>query len=522
MEIIRKNIHMNRQKGKAISQMTLDDDYNVPDNKPDIEKIIQEKGTLRLDDVQTESGRIKVKGALQFQVLYQGDFGDRGLHSLSGSIPFEETVFLEQAEDGDNVQLNWNLEDLSANLINSRKLSIKTIVTFLAVSETLAEEAVAVDAEELSGQVQVKRCGTDITSIAVHKKDTYRIKDEIILPANKPNIQSIIWQEISVRGLDVRVDEGQVLLKGELLVFVIYEGEEEQGQIQWLEQSVPFHGAVTCSGCTSEMFANVETSFAHSDLEIRPDYDGEQRVLGVEAVLELSIHIYEEEHVQVVCDVYCPGKSLRLTEKPAVYERLLISNSSKCRASERMKITNENAHILQICHCSGEAKIDELQKTPEGIRAEGVLMVQILYITSDDTTPMTSLKGMLPFQHVIEVPGIQENSIFYLQPSLEQLSTTMLGSEEVEVKAAIDFRALALEPVEMSCIEGVEEEPLNPELIKSMPGFQIHVVQPGEDLWQIAKNHFTTMDQIRSWNEIPGEEVKAGQKLLLVKQVAVH
>ena len=41
MELIKKNIHMNKLKNKAVSQLTLDDDYNVPDSKPDIGKIIQ-------------------------------------------------------------------------------------------------------------------------------------------------------------------------------------------------------------------------------------------------------------------------------------------------------------------------------------------------------------------------------------------------------------------------------------------------------------------------------------------------
>lgn len=31
MELVRRTIRMTRQKGKAVSQMTLDDDYNIPE-----------------------------------------------------------------------------------------------------------------------------------------------------------------------------------------------------------------------------------------------------------------------------------------------------------------------------------------------------------------------------------------------------------------------------------------------------------------------------------------------------------
>ena len=33
MELKKKYIHMSHEKGRAISQITLDDDYNVPESK---------------------------------------------------------------------------------------------------------------------------------------------------------------------------------------------------------------------------------------------------------------------------------------------------------------------------------------------------------------------------------------------------------------------------------------------------------------------------------------------------------
>ena len=43
MEVLKKNIHMYRQAKRAVSQITLEEDFNVPDAKPDVEQIIQSK-----------------------------------------------------------------------------------------------------------------------------------------------------------------------------------------------------------------------------------------------------------------------------------------------------------------------------------------------------------------------------------------------------------------------------------------------------------------------------------------------
>ena len=49
---------------------------------------------------------------------------------------------------------------------------------------------------------------------------------------------------------------------------------------------------------------------------------------------------------------------------------------------------------------------------------------------------------------------------------------------------------------------------------------EIYVVKPGDTLWSIAKNFYTTVEEICSLNELDGEEIQPFQPLLLVKKVA--
>ena len=48
MELERKYVTLNNKKGKAISQITLEEDLNVPDQKPDIFRIIHKQGEFRM------------------------------------------------------------------------------------------------------------------------------------------------------------------------------------------------------------------------------------------------------------------------------------------------------------------------------------------------------------------------------------------------------------------------------------------------------------------------------------------
>ena len=48
MELIKKNIHMDRIKCQSAAQVTLEEDINVPDNKPDVGGIILHKAVIQI------------------------------------------------------------------------------------------------------------------------------------------------------------------------------------------------------------------------------------------------------------------------------------------------------------------------------------------------------------------------------------------------------------------------------------------------------------------------------------------
>lgn len=66
MELENKKLHGNQEVGRAFSQITLDDDYNLPDYKPDLTKVIRERGTIRFEETHVSSGHVWLKGVLSF------------------------------------------------------------------------------------------------------------------------------------------------------------------------------------------------------------------------------------------------------------------------------------------------------------------------------------------------------------------------------------------------------------------------------------------------------------------------
>ena len=518
MELIKKNIHMNKLKCKSTLQLTLDDDFNVPDIRPDIDEIVTEQGDIRINDIKAMNGKLLVKGALSFNVLYLSEEDQRPIHNISGEIPFDEVINMELTCADDDPVVKWELEDLSTGLINSRKLSVKSIVRLNVAVEELYDEETAVMVEGPE-DVQFINKKVEITDVCINKKDTYRIKDELLLPTNKGNVTSILYSDMKLNNTEVRLLEDKFMIKGELPVFVLYTTEDEENPIEYFETEIPFSGTIDCNGCNEDMIEDITFRILNKNLEIKADADGEERVLDLEVILEMTIKVYETEEPEIICDVYSPSKEITPIIRNATYENLVIKNNSKYRIADRVRVPENQPRILQICHASGNIKIDDVYAEQNELQAEGVIEVGILYISEDDRRPMNSLKGVVPFSQTIEVKGMKPDSTYEIKPNIDSLSVMMLDSDEIEVKASINLNTIVFDKVVEPIITDIEVADLDLEKLQAMPGLIGYVVKPGDSLWKIAKKYYTTVDSIMNINSMEDDRIREGDKLIIMKKV---
>ena len=83
MELVKKQI-MKQWSGKPVTdQFLIDEDYNVPDNKKDIKKVMQSEGTLRIEEIRKVDHYVKIHGKLMFKILYVTDEADEKMAELS-------------------------------------------------------------------------------------------------------------------------------------------------------------------------------------------------------------------------------------------------------------------------------------------------------------------------------------------------------------------------------------------------------------------------------------------------------
>lgn len=520
MELKKQSFNQNLQKGKAFTQVTLDDDCIVRDNKPDVIKIIHTKGSIIFEEVKVSSQTVWVTGQLKFTVLYRSDGGGNKLETLSDSVNFGEKIFMDEVEELDQVKLSGRLEDLSITAINSRKLAVRAVVGIQAVCEQQEEEEL-VSSVIAGEEVQQRKETRQMLLLMTSKKDLIRTHNEMTLPGSNPNVGRIIYYHVDIRNKEVVLTGNLVQMKGEAFLSVLYLSVE--GQMEWYETMAPFTGSMDCETGGQQPVYWIRTNPADIELELIGDYDGEMRSLSLDMTFDVDIKIWQEQEMEILADVYSLSENLIPQTQQTRTWKLLVKNEAKLRVSQQMKLADGQERILQLCSYEGTVAIDQIEPVDNGLKVEGILSVHILYATTDDSFPVAHTFEQLPFTQIIDVQGMAANArdiVYELEPGIDQLAVNLLDNERYEIKASISLAALVLKEECFDKIVEIREEALDVEQLSNQPGITGYMVRSEESLWDIAKRYHTTEDEIMRTNGLKSRNFRGGEKLVIVKSVS--
>ncbi len=516
MDLKKQNIRMRRRSCKSKLQVTLEDDFNVPDTKPDVERIVTGEGRVEIAETNLLNGKLLVKGILHFDMLYISHESQIPVHSIQGKIEFDEMINMDNLQEENDCKVKWELEDINISLINSRKISVKSLVTIEACAWEEYEEPVAVDKED-GENAPCRYLDMDVTELVLAKKDILRLKENFHLPAGKPNINQILYYDISLHGVEMRAQEGKILVRGEMLLFVMYSTQEEENQIAYYEGEQSFYSDIPCESCKENMVLQIDTELQSKDVQVKQDEDGEERGIEAEFAMNLDFCLYEEKQMRYLQDMYSLEKQLQLKRIKIPFRHLVMKNTSQKRINEQLLLETPKNPILQICHSRGTIQLDEVEWKDNGISVEGSVEIKIIYVGEQDEWPVGEIKVSVPFSHIIESVGEKENRIFEVHPQLDQLSVMLSGKDKAEVKLTLSLETVVFEMIEYDMLDSVEEETYDEKYIEQLPDMVGYRVQQQEDLWDVAKKFCTTEEAIRELNHLGDKKIEVGDKILLAR-----
>jgi len=517
-ELVKDQVFLDQCVGGDEVQIMLEGDLIVPDTKPDMALLLQTEESVVIDRAEAGSDRINYVGRLNISVLYVAKDLTKSVQAIELTRSVDDFINLDGVTKEMWVRTKATITNIDYRVVNDRKVNYRAVVSIKASAERSDAHDMVVHINNVP-ENQLLKTNLHINRTVEHKVDRFHIKDQIILPSAKPSLREVLQATASITNRDVKLSHGRVNLTGELLLTALYRGETEESHIEFLESELPFSGPLDVAGANDDMFADVALQVLEQAITIRPDDDGEDRVLDVDITIGVEMKVYSSETISVLADAYCTNQQLSFTTTHVRYPQLVCINRNQTPVREVVTLADDSPGMLQVFRVKGQPHLDDIRVIDDKIVVEGAINTDILYVAESDATPLASYRTVIPFRQTIEAKGATPGMTVNIDTSIEHATFNMLSPREAEVRFQLTFNTQVMNQVERGIISDVEINPLDPAILEAQASMTVYIVQPGDSLWKIAKRYNSPIDELLEVNELDSPtKILPGQKLLILKQ----
>ena len=518
MDFLYRNMHMEQKKWEASTQITIEEDINVPDMKKDCNSILLKDAALVVEETRVGRDQVVVKGSLKYQILYAAG---NSLEEVCGALPFEEVLNVAGAIPGDFVVAKGVVEDFKVSMINTRKLAIQSVVMLYITNHQLIEEQWTEDIAGCGDGVQ-KKCATkNVLQLAQKKTDIFRVKEELDLPGGYPAVHHILWKRVTLGDFETRAMDGRISVKGELSCNVIYVGQGQNPAIKMISKKVPFHGLVDCAGCEVDRTISVLPVLNQYTIDVKQDLDGEDRELFLDAQIDLQIRVFCPEKVSLLEDVYSTRAEMLPESKLIHIPMLYLAGEGKCKLKQSHKLKEGTPFMTKVLHTLGNIYPEREAWEDGKLHMVGSVSVQMFYETSDEEMPYAVTECMVPYElemeSILPEEDMEEKPSVVIEPRLEQIEAVQVDSREVEIKGVIAFSVLATGIKEDQCLGEVAVKPIDTAQYALIPSVVVCFAEEDTPLWEYGKRYYMPVEDMKRLNNMTADVLKTGEKMVIVK-----
>lgn len=516
MELIKKRVHTQQTKTRAMLQIPIEEDINVSDVNPDVARLIFNNGRIKVDEIKSGTNRIWVKGRLCYKILYQSEEKMTQMSGMEGEIPFMEEIAMDKAESTDRVVCTTRLEDMRVSMINSRKLSIQAVISLMPYIDEISEQELCTDIEGNIKGIEYRKRELEYLENTVSKRDLFRIYEECKLPAGMPNIGKVVWKSARLEHVNFRPLADKISVNGDISLFIMYD-EESSDKTNWYETILPFSGNIECQGASENMIPDITYETGHEEISVREDNDSEPRQITVEKTLELEINLMNRQTAQIVSDVYGVTCEVEALTQKNDFTRLFQDVCIEEKYTNTIILEPSEANLLQICHQEADFELKDYELRNGEIWIQGNLDCRILYMTNGDIPGFELVEKTYPIELTRQLPGVTSEMECVIRPQVEQMQTTIKDANQVEWRCMLGVCLKIMSKKSEYILNDIKVGELDSQKIEKLPGFVIYFVKEGDSLWQIGKRFYVSVESIKEVNQLTDDEIRPGDRLLIVK-----
>ena len=505
------------EKPKTV--ITIEEDILVPDTKPDLREILLIDGNPRLssreiDCINKTDDYIGISGEVELQTLYVPENRETAgpVIAVQTRVPFKERWHTDIAP-GATLIMDCRTEKIEYMVINERKYRVKISLAIMA--RECVDRKIDIF-EGINGEeIQMLKERVEITSIALRKKDTLTISENLEIKEDG-NPESILKQDINVVENYKQITAEKVVINGFIFVNLLYtvSGDSPWDCIRQAQERVEFTQFIPIK----QQGAGGSVCFDGSGLRVKLVQDEE---LGEVFRLEGEIITYAELYAGTERDIIVDGyhrKKDFICDFSEERSRTPVAAAAG-EASVREIISPDAAYgeIDKILYTTGEILESESRGEQGKVITEGRLQAKMICMSlrEEEEPQMFSIRQEVPFRVVTAVPQMTGGEIISARTHVRDIWAEKINGKQMEFNASVMAEAEIMREVSFKVLTNPAfEESTSKE---SMAPMVVYVAGENDNLWKIAKKFKTSVESVAKLNQLEDGEISEGRKLLIIR-----
>lgn len=490
---------------EASDREKIENEISLPDYCQDIKKILRCSLVPGIHSVSISGERVSAKGSAILRVIYltESDKAD----VFEKSYELTPDVQMKDIEPGSAVNAYSGVDFVNCRAVNQRKFSISATVSTVFTC--------------YSGKSQqyIKACENDILQMKTEKAEcenllgiyskNFEMSETVALNNENPPVGKIVSCLPRIENQSLKLSSGKLLVKADVKTTVCYMPEGNEVDFHSFEHTMPLSQIVDVrelpdnAVCSAELVVNQVLS------SVKADSSGANKLVELSLKIGAVIKATEKKSCEFITDCYCTrGEIDSHYERPDMLCALRgIDEVGQAKAELDLPT---NVKEVFFCECTSITANEKYNS--DKVDFDCSALVFVMY-ADENGTPCCCEKNIdFKFSYSIVKKCNEPFGEFSIEPLY--LSCSKESGERVSfnldyrVKGKIYFNpeVKILTDITISDEEGRK---------KSDSALTLFYCDGGENLWEIAKSHNTTVALIKEENGIDKETVE-GKRMLLI------
>lgn len=478
----------------------------VPDVKPDIMKVLGADATAYISEKKMTDGGMLLKGRVDFTVLYMPDSEEKTVQTLKASADFSQRVENSQISADSKAFVSVEVSESKFHVINSRKISLR------AISKVFCEVVAQRVLEPVSDAGEGMQISTDtlgVNVLAGMYDEEFVIRDSLELPSGKPSVEELLKADFKICDVETKSMTEKLVVRGTVHACIFYRG----GGIEYTEAEFPFTEVFDFPDLCEDDVCELNLRICDVNYDAVKDNDGALRIISFELTACAEMRTERREDFVVLRDCFLPGSKTKLTYSES--EIMLSADGVHTQNTLREPVAvPQNAPTMHsVCYADGRGVITKLEVTGKKAAVAGCVKCSIQYISDDADNPIAGFCTDIPFEYLLDVPESEEGAEAKADVSVTHMSYHLNTAGEVEIRCILSIGISRQIKKKLSLISDIETEEIPRE---SRKGIVIYFVQPGDTLWNIAKEYCVATEDIAEFNSLTDKDsLSVGKRLII-------